>query len=146
MHSPSGNLPHPWYSMKSTSQPKTSCHLEGRIFSYSSTTGGVETPHLETKIVIYGEFKYFINLGNPEIKVIPLLNDLVGWRLSPWCYYNSPRLMAPWSHLSSLNKPHLRCGVASAWLPQHLQIPVETCRISQLSQYFPVGETEQILW
>ena len=34
--------------------------------------------------------------------------------------FSSPRPIAHGPHLSSLHKPHLRCGVASAWQPQHL--------------------------
>ena len=82
----------------------------------------VTSPHLETQIVIYLQRNSNISTpGKPWNKGDSLTKPTfwVGlWnRMS---LFSSPRPIAHGPHLSSLHKPHLRCGVASAWQPQHL--------------------------
>lgn len=92
----------------------------------------VTSPHLETKIVIYLQRNPNISTpGKPWNKGDSL------WLWNRMSLFSSPRLIAHGPHLSSLHKPRLRCGVASAWQPQRLATnKINSCR-TRHQQYFP---------
>lgn len=92
----------------------------GRIFYYSSTTGGDLTSFGNKNRHLSAVNSNISTPGKPWNKGDSLTKPTFWVDFETECHYNSPRLIAHGPHLSSLHKPHLRCGVASAWQPQHL--------------------------